>query len=149
MQVLTPFAATLAFCFAVPVLADDKKNEADLKAMVGNWKVEKAELGGKDVTDFLKVLKFEIREGGKYTVELGAEKDDGGFTVDAAKDPKEMEIKPTGGPNKGKTIKAIYKQDGDTLTICYDLNSDKSAIPEKFESKADTKLLLTTKREKK
>jgi uncharacterized protein (TIGR03067 family) len=150
MMVRISAAAALALCLAVPVFADDKKNEADLKAMVGNWKVEKAELGGKDLTEFLKVLKFEIQDGGKYIAEHGKEKDEGSFTVDASKNPKEMDIKSTGGPNKGKNIKAIYKQDGDTITICYELGSDKGARPEKFESKADTMLLLVTyKREKK
>ena len=39
----------------------------------------------------------------------------GRFTVDPAKKPKEMDVKPKDGPNKGKTVKAIYKLDGDTL----------------------------------
>jgi uncharacterized protein (TIGR03067 family) len=53
-----------------------------------------------------------------------------------------MEIKPTGGPAKGKTVKAIYKIDGDALTICYDHNADAAKHPEKFESKDGTTLLL-------
>jgi uncharacterized protein (TIGR03067 family) len=147
MRSRVPFAV-LALFLAAPVVADDKA-DADLKAMVGKWKVEKSELAGKDVTDFLKTLKFEIREGGKYTSELGKEKDDGSFTVDPSKSPKEMVIKPTGGPAKGQTVKAIYKIDGDTLTVCYDFDTEKGTKPEKFESKPDTKLLLTTyKREK-
>ena len=32
-----------------------------------------------------------------------------------------MDIKGTDGPNKGKTIKTIYKLDGDTLVVCYEL----------------------------
>ena len=139
----------VALYFAVPIGADDK-TDADLKAMVGNWKVEKVELGGKDITEHLKDLKFEIRAGGKYTVEVGQEKDDGSFTVDPAKKPKEMDVKPTGGPHKGKTVKAIYKIDGDTFIVCYDFDTDAGKRPEKFESKPDTMLLLITyKREKK
>ena len=146
----TPCAALVAvLCLTVHAAADDKKNEADLKAMVGAWTVEKAELGGKDATAAFKTLKFEIREGGKYTVELGV-KDEGAFTVDASKGTKEMDIKSEQGPNKDKTIKAIYKQDGDTLTICYNLDPAQPARPTMFESKADTKLFLVTyKRAKK
>ena len=59
-----------------------------------------------------------------------------------------MDIKGTDGPNKGKTIKTIYKLDGDTLTVCYELGDGDR--PTKFETKADTKQLLANyKREKK
>ena len=137
----------LALVFAIVPAAADDKADADLKAMVGKWDIAKADLGGKDVFEQLKAMKFEIAEGGKYVVELGTEKDVGGFTVDVAKTPKQMDIKPTDGPNKDKLIKAIYKLDGDAMTVCYELGGDKR--PEKFESKADTKQLLTTYKRKK
>lgn len=139
-----------AFILAATALpgADDKKNEADLKAVVGKWDVAKAEIGGKDVTDFFKKMDFEILGAGKYKLKLGDEKDEGTFTVDASKEPKEMDVKPTGGPNKGRTIKAIYKLDGDTMDICYQLE-DVDKRPTKFESKPDTKLFLVTYKRKK
>ena len=122
---------------------------AELKALVGHWKVTKAEVDGTDMTEQLKVLTFEIRDGGKYTARLGQQTDPGTFTVDPAKDPKEMSLKPTGGPQKGKNVKAIYKLDGDTLVVCYDHKTPETA-PEKFESKAgSTLLLITYTREKK
>lgn len=149
MRSRVPFAAVVALALAAPLGADEKA-DADLKAMVGKWKVQKAELGGKDIAEHLKELKFEIRAGGKYTVEVGEEKDDGSFTVDPSKSPKVMDVKPTGGPHKGKTVKAIYKIDGDTFVVCYDFDTDTGKRPEKFESKPDTMLLLITyKREKK
>jgi uncharacterized protein (TIGR03067 family) len=129
----------------------DEKTDAELKAMTGTWKVEKAEFAGNDATALLKELKLIVSEGGKYAVEIGKEKDEGTVIIDVSKKPKEMDIKPTVGPNKGKTIKTIYKLDGDTLTVCYNLDTEKGARPEKFESKAgDTKsFLVTYKREKK
>jgi uncharacterized protein (TIGR03067 family) len=149
MRRFLPLAGVLAICLGAPVLADEKA-DAELKAMVGNWKLEKAELGGKDLTEHLKAMKFEIRDGGKYTVQIAEEKDDGAFTIDPTKKPKEMDVKPTGGPHKGKTVKAIYKLDDDTLVMCYDFDADKGNRPEKFESKEGTTLLLITyKREKK
>ena len=70
------------------------------------------------------------------------------FTVDSGKTPRQMVIKGNGGPNKGKTIPAIYKLDGDTLVMCYNLGG--GDLPAAFESKPDTKLFLATyKREKK
>jgi len=138
-----------AFVFAAICSASaDDKSVADLKAMVGKWDIAKAELGGKDITEHLKNMKFEIAEGGKYTAQLGEEKDVGAFTVDTAKKPKEMDIKGDGGPNKGKLIKAIYKLDGDTMTICYELGGGETR-PAKFESKDDTKLLLVNYKRKK
>jgi uncharacterized protein (TIGR03067 family) len=126
---------------------DDTAQKADLKAMVGKWTIVKAELGKTDIFELLKMLDFEIREDGKYTVKVGEETDNGSFTVDPGKSPKEMDIKPTGGPNKGKTVKAIYKQDADTLTICYNLGGGDR--PTAFETKPDTKLFLAEYKRKK
>jgi uncharacterized protein (TIGR03067 family) len=135
----------LAFALTATARADDK---ADLKAGAGKWKLEKAEIGGKDALNTLKDLELEILADGKYTITVGSEKDQGTFTIDPTKTPKQMEIKPTGGPNKGRTLKAIYKLDGDTLTICYELGD--GGFPKAFESKPDTKLFLAVyKREKK
>jgi uncharacterized protein (TIGR03067 family) len=127
----------------------DDAAEADLKAMVGKWKVEKAELGGKDATAVVKDVKLELAEGGKYKLDLLGQKDEGTFSVDPSKKPAEMDIKGMEGPNKGKTIKTIYKLEGDTLTVCYELGGG-TTRPTKFETKPDTKLFLATyKREKK
>ncbi|QJW96153.1 TIGR03067 domain-containing protein [Frigoriglobus tundricola] len=150
MPVRALFVAALCVGLATQVCADEKKNETDLKAMVGKWTVEKAELGGKDLTGQFKTLKFEIRDGGKYTTEIGDIKDEGAFTIDAAKTPKEVDIKPVSGPSKGKTLKAIYKIDGDSFVVCYEFNTESGTRPETFESKANsTALLVTYKREKK
>jgi uncharacterized protein (TIGR03067 family) len=95
-----------------------------------------------------KELKFEIPESGKYKLDFGGQKDEGTFTVDPSKKPAEMDIKGVEGPNKGKTIKAIYKLDGDTVTICYGLGGGDR--PTKFETKDGTmQFLAVYKREKK
>ncbi len=139
-----------AFLFAVlaPTATGDDKTDADLKAMVGKWKIEKAELSGKDISDAIKEAKFEITAGGKYTLQIGEEKDAGSFTIDPSKKPKEIDVKPTAGPLKDKTMKAIYKLDGDTMTVCYQHDAD-GKRPEKFESKdGTTHLLIVYKRMK-
>jgi uncharacterized protein (TIGR03067 family) len=132
----------LALIVTLPLAAQDKKADADMATMVGNWKVVKAEIGGKDITEHVKALKFDVVGNGKYTAQLGEEKDEGTFTMNATKTPKELDIKPTGGPGKGKLVKAIYKLDGDALTVCYEHDPDKGVRPEKFESKTGTTLLL-------
>ena len=141
-----------AFALAVglggtALAADDKANAADLKAMVGKWKIEKAVLSGKDITDVIKDAKFEITDGGKYTLEFGAEKDAGTFTVDASKKPRQLDVKPSAGPLKDKVMKGIYKIDGDSMTICYEHAGGDH--PKAFESKEGTNdLLIVYKRMK-
>ena len=79
-------------------------------------------------------------EHGLYTVMVGKGKDEGTAKLDSSKTPKTMEITGTDGPTKGKPLLAIYKIDGDSLTICYDLSG--KAYPTEFKSKPDTKLFL-------
>lgn len=141
------FAFCSLFALAIPAMADEK-SDAEFKALTGKWEIVKSELGGADITEHLKEMKFEIKGGGKYVAELGKEKDEGAFTIDLAKKPKEMDIKSTGGPNKGKLIKAIYKLDGDELVICYELGGD-GERPTKFETKPKSMQLLTTYKRKK
>ena len=60
-------APALVFALLAPAAtAADKPDDAvaaDLKAMVGKWKIEKAELGGKDILEHLKEVKFETKDG--------------------------------------------------------------------------------------
>ncbi len=148
IRVLALFACCLFTSSATLGGKPDDAAAKDLKAMVGNWKLTKAELGGKDTLALFKDLKFEIPASGKYKLELGGQKDEGTFTVDPSKKPSEMDIKVVDGPNKGKTIKAIYKLDGDTVSICYGLGGGDR--PTKFETKEGTmQFLAVYKREKK
>lgn len=55
-------------------------------------------------------------------------------------EPKALDIAGTEGPNKGRTILAIYEQGGDTLPVCYDLSG--KGRPAGFRTKEGTRLLL-------
>ena len=147
-----PIAATLTFLALVApaAAADDKADKAkadEYKALKSGWKIEKATLAGNDAMGILKDLDFTIHDDGKYTAKHGEQKDEGAFTVDLATTPKSMVIKPTGGPGKDKVLKAIYKLDGDSLVICYDM--DGKETPKKFESTAENKFLLVEYKRKK
>jgi uncharacterized protein (TIGR03067 family) len=148
MRLFSLAAFALAVCLGgVAVAADDKANEADLKAMVGKWKVQKAELGGNDITEMTKTLTLELMPGGKWKMAYGDELATGTVSLDASKKPRELDVKSETGPQKGMTMKGIYKLDGDTMTVCYDAGG--TTRPKAFESKEATQLLIVYKREKK
>jgi uncharacterized protein (TIGR03067 family) len=97
------------------------QDAADKKALDGKWAPTTAELAGiKFVDDQLKAITLVI-EGDKYTVNVGESVDKGTVKVDAAAKPKALDIMGIEGPNKGKTMLAIYELQGDTLRVCYDL----------------------------
>ena len=117
-------AGLLAVAIAVVVgsFARADATADDWKKLAGTWKVEGATLNGADATAALKSAVLTIEEG-KYKLFLG-NTDTGTLAIDPAKKPKAMTITGTDGPNKGKTIPAIYEIDGDTVKICYTLGGE-------------------------
>ena len=149
IRLIALFAGCVLLISSASAGKPDDAVAAEYKALVGTYTVAKAELGGKDITEHLKIMKFDIRDGGKYTAQVGEQKDDASFTADPSKKPREMDVKPNGGPHKGKIVKVIYKLDGDHLLICYDYEKPENR-PTAFESKDGTSVLLVIyKREKK
>ena len=139
------------FCIALAVAASLGAFAAglpdDAKAVQGNWKPVKAELGGQPMTEaVLKSISLKL-DGGKYEVFAGEQPDRGTYTLDSAAKPKGMTITGTEGPNRGKTFPAIYELSGDTLRICYDLSGAKR--PAEFKTVAGTQLYLVTYNHKK
>jgi uncharacterized protein (TIGR03067 family) len=123
----------------VPFVAlgdDEKKDEAKVD---GTWVATKAELAGKELPKTPgKDLKLTLKEG-EYEV-VAESPDRGTVTYNEKADPKEMDIKGTEGPNKGKTFLAIYELKDDKLTICYDLSG--KSRPTEFKTSPKTKLFL-------
>jgi len=138
--------AVVLFACVAPATADDKADkEKEYKALKGEWKTEKATMAGSDATATLKDLELSILDDGRYASKLGDQKDEGKFTFDPKAEPKSMVINPDKG--QVKELKAIYKLDGDTLTVCYDRSGKET--PKKFESTAENKLLLVEYKRKK
>jgi uncharacterized protein (TIGR03067 family) len=105
----------------------------------GIWEMTAAELAGKKLPQNGEdPIKLTVKNG---TYELRAESlDRGTVTYDTAAQPKAMDIKGTEGPNKGKTFLAIYKLEGDKLTVCYDLSGNNR--PTEFKTAPQTALFL-------
>lgn len=114
--------------------------ELDRKSLQGVWQLQEAELAGKPFPEEVrKAIKLTVNDD-KYEVTAGKELDQGSLKLNGAAKPKEMDIIGTDGPNKGKTILAIYEQEGDTLRVCYDLTGTKR--PTEFKSSEGTLIFL-------
>ncbi len=106
----------------------------------GIWLAKTAELGGKPFPDEVREsIKLEIK-GDRYTVTVGGQPDKGTCKLDPSAKPQAIDITGTEGPNKGKTILAIYERKGDTLKVCYDLTG--KARPAEFKTDEGTALFL-------
>src|ERR1700678_2603875 len=102
-------AFALVLIFSLAARSDDAKD-----ALQGTWLPSTAELGGKPFPDEVrKTIKLVVKDD-KYTVTVGKEVDQGAVKLNPTAKPKELDITGTDGPNKDKTILAIYERDGDT-----------------------------------
>jgi uncharacterized protein (TIGR03067 family) len=140
-----PFVVlTLVLAFSLAAAGGDGKDGGTIQ---GTWLPSTAELGGKTFPEeALKAMKLVVKDD-KYTVTVGKAVDEGTVKLNAAAKPKEMDVTGTDGPNKGKTFRAIYERDGDTLRVCYDLSG--KGRPTEFKTGEGTALFLVTyKREK-
>lgn len=114
---------------------------ADKSPLEGKWTVTSLTRDGK--AD--KSLDGATREhaGDKYSVTpaagSNAPKAEGTATIDAAK--KTIDMKPSAGRYKDKTLKGIYKIEGDTLTVAFSSDPDK-ARPTAFESKEGSGIVV-------
>jgi len=129
------------------VAADDPKPE-DVKKEVakfqGTWKITKIERDGEDLTDEIGEAELEVK-GEEYTAPTIAAK----FKMDPSKKPKAIDISYTEGPSAGQTVKAIYKFEGDTFTMCRAL-TDAAPRPTEFAAPAGSgKMLIMLKNKKK
>jgi uncharacterized protein (TIGR03067 family) len=96
------------------VAADDRDT------IQGRWKPVSIERGGKPIasrTEPNDKMALVI-EGDKYDWTGGDVPMGGTYTLDPSKTPKEIDLTPSGGPNRGRILKGIYRIQGDTLKVC-------------------------------
>jgi uncharacterized protein (TIGR03067 family) len=126
------------------VAADDKKDDVKDK-LKGTWTVVAMEEGGKKAPEEQFKGMTLTFEGDKVTFKHGNDTKMGTFKVDAGEKPGHLDITPSDGPEKGKTMKMIFMLDGDTLTIG-GAKKDEGPRPKSFD---DAHGKITLKREKK
>jgi uncharacterized protein (TIGR03067 family) len=105
-------------------------------AIEGEWAFASATLGGKD----LPLAVFGNSHLNLVAGHYEFQKDVGDYVILPGSDPAATDVVGRQGPNAGKTIPAIYRLDGDSLTICYDLSS--KARPSAFQSDTGSQIFL-------
>jgi uncharacterized protein (TIGR03067 family) len=129
--------------------ADDKKKEnknEDADNIIGTWTVVSMERDGQKASEEeAKGITVTFAKEGKVTVKMQDKEINGTYKLDAGKKLKELTLE----ANDEKTLYAIYKLDGDKLTICaVDTGADER--PTEFATKEGSKArLVELKREKK
>jgi uncharacterized protein (TIGR03067 family) len=133
---------------AIVVLASHAAGaDKALTDLNGAWEVTSLEQSGvklpaEQVQAMLMVLTM---KDGKFTTKMGSNEIDKG-TYKAGDIANSVDIASNAPELKGKTIKALYKLDGQTLTVAYDLSGGDR--PTEFTTKAGTQLLVETYRKK-
>jgi uncharacterized protein (TIGR03067 family) len=112
----------------------------DAKLIQGTWVPISATLAGNEFPEQIRNSIKLVLTAETYLVTVGEAPDEGKCKLDPSKTPKTLDITGVKGPNKGKTILAIYELHGDKLRVCYDLSG--KARPKEFKTKSDTQLFL-------
>lgn len=117
----------------------------------GTWVAVAMEQDGKKLPPGL-VKKLAIKlvvTGDKYKVLFGGKVEEQGTSKDDwTKKPATIDIKPSEGPNQGKTIEAIVALEGDRMRVCYNLEGKER--PTSFTTKEGSgHVLISYDREKK
>src|SRR4051794_27503221 len=116
--------------------AEKAKEGGDLKAIEGVWTQESQ--GHENTWTF---------KGTNCKLDSPNRKYDMTMTVDEKATPKSVDFKTDKGPEdaEGKTLKAIYKVEGDKLTICLGVMEDR---PKVFKQEEGSTFVFELKRKK-
>jgi len=138
---MTPFLI-LALTVGAPGAKEPPKK--DSPTLVGLWVAESTIKGGrpdKNPSD----ATMEFTADGKVILKERGKDITGTYSIDAKKDPAELDMTLEGG-GMSINMPGIFKVDKDTLTLCLVFMGER---PKKFESpEASMTLLLTLKRSK-
>jgi uncharacterized protein (TIGR03067 family) len=120
--------------------ADDDK-AAGKGPLEGAWKLASVQLGGQALPmEKLHEARLVVR-GPKYSFTLGDTRLEMTHELLTDQRPGAMNLKIAEGQDKGKVYHAIYKLEGDRLTVCRSIHPDQER-PTQFASKTDSELLL-------
>lgn len=141
---MTPAFLGLVLAIAAPAPKESPKPATADNPLLGEWVVESHIASGKPIPIRDKPERVMItRDLWKVGKELKTESN---LSLDPTKDPPHIDVwVPTQGEEA--RVRGIYKLDGDTLTVCYSLGTER---PTKLESLPKSgNWLITLKRVKK
>lgn len=109
----------------------------ELEKLQATWATTSIEADGEKVTEEerIKSRKLTIKGSG-YTLKVGDETVQGTLVIDPGKKPKTIDVKPSSGLNKGKTLLGIYELEGGSLKTCIALPGKER--PTKFSTESGT-----------
>jgi uncharacterized protein (TIGR03067 family) len=145
---LLGFFAVLVFVMAgeiglLPTAAAQNEGAKELEKFQGKWATVSVTVNAQ-VEDEIK-NRFMAIKGEKATfLYKDKERGTGSLKIDPSKSPAHIDFTYEDGPAKGKTLKGIYKFEGDTLTVCYGgFGKDR---PSEFASKAGSESILAVQK---
>jgi len=137
------FALAAMLLVGSAVFADDKKD--DKKAFEGTWTIVNRKRSDTKEPVTAPTVVF---EGDRYKIKAGDKVvEEGTFTVDGSKSPKQIEVAATEGMDKGKKWHGVYEIDGDTMRAVVG-PTDKDR-PTKYDDPPEGVRAFVLKREKK
>jgi uncharacterized protein (TIGR03067 family) len=110
--------ALILVAAALQIAADNPRKDVvqtELKKLEGTWVVVKAELEGKPFA-FMKGTRY-VFAGNKATLKGKKRDKEATFTLAPTRDPKEIDFTPA--RPKEPVSRAIYRLEGDKLTLCF------------------------------
>jgi uncharacterized protein (TIGR03067 family) len=137
---MRPLTILTAACLLTAVAAQDAKTDRD--RLQGDWQLTAMTIDGRE-TPAEKTKDYRLRvRGDEYVVHITDTPRELKFKIDPRQTPKAMDLTYQSGENKGRVNRAIYRLDGDTLTMCRHREADQDR-PADFESKPGSGLVLT------
>jgi len=130
---------------------DTKKDQERLQ---GTWKATRVTVNGTEVPgEVLKSITVTIRGNEINTAFKGDDQDmnqKAGFKLDPSKKPKQIDLVPEDGPEKGKRLEGIYEIEGDTFRMAIAPPVGGGKRPENFNAgEGSTAFVMTFQRDKK
>jgi uncharacterized protein (TIGR03067 family) len=135
----------LAAMFLAPVESNSQAVQNEQKELDGSWALVSSEVNGKKLPDEESNSLTLVVKDGKATLQYDSKPVSvATMTLDPTKTPKRLDINVVSGQSEGKKSLAIYKLDGDKLTMCWTLFDVDRDRPTEFATKPGAGLLLVT-----